>query len=451
MIEQWLPDNFDPELNPNLDLTNASLRSNPLIYYRGDDGLLYCAHLQAFYKNGKKGSKKVRGRLVPGEFERLLKHYFLEEDNPGIDFAAISTKDIATHLNYRDVDGLLKPITPKAFLKNYRDNKGTFRPSFTHKKSGVGQNVFFMAYFDKDLNPEVNPDKENKFSLTKIRYRRKDGKIGTISIYGFMDILLRNDGVFVEPRVRERRTSVGLMRDLPAFMNWVDRDINSHINFETLKQTDQTTPIYYYDGEIRHHIAPISWVRNYEKNGVFVRTTMRYKEYAWDNPEFRRLYNSNSSLNPEIDPRKLRKTNKTKISIHVSDHVVKNYSVKSIIDNIKRHNGKFIPPIRIPEEKSLAVKFPESLLFWSPKNSVTPYEVSPNSGHQYEFICPRCGHHFSKALKNFAYSDPKCPQCRDEGKEGIEPMMPENIPFAIYAHVQGAQNDTIQDNDAAST
>ena len=61
----------------------------------------------------------------------------------------------------------------------------------------------------------------------------------------------------------------------------------------------------------------------------------RPKRFNTDDVKFRRLFDQ--QLNPGIDPRGLKTTDKTKITIRLSEHVNRTISVKSFCENTKAH------------------------------------------------------------------------------------------------------------------
>ena len=103
---------------------------------------------------------------------------------------------------------------------------------------------------------------------------------------------------------------------------------------------------------------------------------------------------------------------RSKIDIKIND--LDNGGVKTIVpERFFRPKGKWIPnDAAVKKEKSLGVIYPDSILYWSNKNEMTPYDYYCNSNKKVYWKCNNGKH--DDYLREIAQSKIKhfeCPEC----------------------------------------
>lgn len=436
---------FDPTLNPNLDISMLHVSNyKDRIFYMRKNGDIGSTTASDFMKNLRTHGvyiepKKSAQRSLAID-DPVFNTWFDAELNPDIDLTKLCRHNCKVEILYKRKDNQIGGITANSFFRNIKKNHGCFVESKKLKKiksSLAIDDPIFREWFDPEINPDIDISKIVKWNTEKkIKYIGRDNKIHGISAKKFFDNVEKNNGVFIEPNHLKRKAVMEEMNyrtpwDFPVFREWFNQELNPEID-PTQLQFDSNIRIRYVVNEYTHAFFTVKgFFRNIEEHkGLFqpVKTNVEIKKifWKWFDPK----------LNPTIDPFLIKVGDtKTKMKYKDVEGNIHDIIVGNFFHNVRK-NGDFIPlkMTRIIEGVNDAATIdPEIILFWDEKkNKQQPNKISPNTGHQYHFICPYCGYEFTKQIKNIAGKSPKCPQCHDKEKpqKNIKDM-PSDVAFLL--------------------
>lgn len=444
---------FKQELNPNIDPYSISISAEwPHIQYVRIDGSNAEISPRRFVSIIKKNGKFVE----PKKCQRCDPQWCINDDvfmkkfdtelNKHINFKLLKSNDKNTILSFVDKSENIRTTTAHSYYLNVKRNGGKHADNSDKRIHYAIENPYFCSFFKQELNPNIDLSRIRcSDSKTVLHYVMENGNEGYIKPKTFFKNIERNNGIFVESK-RNIKASKTLAIDDPSFKKWYEPELNPDIDIKKLSK--------YANAKIRHHDADgdiysiklSNFFRIIEKNGgLFVEPKRKNletpvhgykKDTAMANPLFEKTFNT--VLNAEIDLLKIMPSHAhPKLKYYNDNHEIDMIRPVDFFNNVKRNNGVFIKGKHhektISGETDAATKDPEIELFWDwKKNSKKPTELSPYSGREYYFVCPYCGHEFTKRMKNIAGKSPKCPQCHDgfQRKEQST-KMPSDVAFLL--------------------
>ena len=431
---------FNKELNPNIDIDCLSAKSKEQIKIKLNDNKTIERRVRSITAN----LEKNKGKYLPREGNPAKEvpgflNVFNPELNPDIDIDALYTKSSAKIKISLD-NGRIIQRQVNSIVKNLNKNNGhlsIIEPQLMKDIPG------FLEIFNQELNPDVDIDTLTVEEGKKIKICLESGSVVERTLKNIAYNLKSNNGKYVS------KENI-FAKDIPAFLEIFDPKLNPDIDLNTLKmfEHDTSIKIKITDEEIVE-IQMRNIMKNIKRNnGVFISQKIYHhkKNYmrAIDSPEFSKWIIKEN--NPDVDLDNLGMHDSKTDLVYIDEHGIKRtIKANSFFRNVKRNGGKFISRYSItsnprkgqlvraviPGINDAQTLDPDIILFWG-NNKKGPDEISPYTGHQYNFICPYCGYEFRKAIKNVAMKSPKCPSCYDNGFENKEiKNMPVDVAFLL--------------------
>ena len=360
--------------------------------------------------------------------------------NPGIDMMQVRRSDTKTLLNGIGRRGLAIQQTPSNFFRA-QVRRMEHREKLKSDTSGRHWNMQlawddpgFRDFFDPTLNPDINILTLYRTSKVIIRYYETSGEIGESMIGP-----LFRSGHFRRPYACRKYVYA---MEFPDFVDAVTPELNPGIDLSKLKRNDNKTRVrVYLDSGIIGTII----VKGYFAH----RAHAKHDPEEWEHfIHARKYYEQNKDKHVSGDPNFWQyclepdknfynnavKTSKAKVRMRCN----KNHPVFRVsIGNFYSHNEKIneICPYctgkKVEQGVNDAVTLdPEIALYWDPKNGSCDCVIV--NSKRYSFVCPFCGHRFTREINVIVGQHPKCMICKDTGiveSHGRYNMAPPDIPF----------------------
>lgn len=441
---------FDPILNPDLDISTLHVGDHKnRIFYMRKDGEIGSTTASTFLRNLKEHGTYIEPRvnisypLPPRKLameESVFLEWFDTTLNPNIDLSKLYCSDDKITILYKRKDDKIGTMTAKSFFRNVKRNNGCFveaRTLVSHKTFFAIDDPTFRNWYNPEINSDIDIEKVSKWNTKqKVKYVGSDNKIYDIHVNAFFYNINRNDGIFVEPnhsgnnsnRKKSLKKIYKTPWKCPIFRDWFNQELNPEIDPIQLTFSSKMEIRYIVNKYTHSFMTVEQFFRNVNKhNGVFRprkdNIILKKIFMEWFDPE----------LNPTIDPFLIKMADRN-VRLKYKDFSGNTceISINGFFCNARKH-GKFMPPVKVIDDfNNAATLDPELLLFWDEKrNKKDPSEISPNTSHEYYFICPYCGYEFTKQIKNIAGKSPKCPQCHDEKKQKKIKGRPSDVAFLL--------------------
>ena len=278
---------FNKALNPDIDLSTLYVSDSVKeIFYERNNGEIGSITAQVFFNNLKRNN----GIFIEGKKVKVSHHMLAIDDpifekwfdpvlNPHIDLSKLFRTDCQVNISYKRKDGRIGEIKTNSFFNNIKRNNSIFVEGRACKRSSPQLAIddpVFCEWFDPILNPHIDTSKLYRGDeRVKISYKRKDGQTGKITASSFFRIIKRYNGIFVEPKIADRkRDSCCLAINSPIFRKWINLKLNPDIDIFNLSRYDEKHKIKYIgdNGKICS-ISVKSFFQNVERNGgIFTKT-----------------------------------------------------------------------------------------------------------------------------------------------------------------------------------
>lgn len=387
----WYQKEENPEVDP---WTLRIIDKEPLLRHVEPDGTVQMISVLELFTRGnwyidRKQCSKPDLAMEYWEFQE----WFQPEYNPDVDPWTIHIRDKEPILVHRHENGAVQRISPFCL---FIGNKWKLVKSHG---SMAGDYPIFMFWFQREMNPGVDPYKLSKSDETTILYHvYENGKIQrTTARKLFMDNLW-------ELKHFHRQ----LAADDPRFRRWFQPDHNPHVDLATLKRWDSKTKVY--------HAFPNGYVRAITPYSLFQSGLFdeRLQMMAMDYPDFRAWYQP--EYNPGLDPWTLKVSDReTSLAHEEEDGSSSCTTVRDLFESrgwemfdentFFRGTGWMIDATVMDKEIELFLPDKEQAnkLKRCYKNSL------------FQFTCPLCGSEFEKNVGRMINTHPKCPICSDTG------------------------------------
>ena len=371
--------------------------------------------------------------------------------NKGINLEQLWQGDSRTKINIKLENGSIITRQVCSICNNLNKNNGIFIPALsrTPAEKYAMDVKGFIEIFNQELNPNIDIN-QLLYTDNSTILIAADNRVFERTVYSICRNLDHNNGIF-KPRLNCYTGKKKYAKDIPGFTELFNPKLNKDIDLETLSKNDKGTMKIDVDGKkiIERRISTVCknlirnngiYKDNRRNNGIYKdnrnkslkrRTILKVREkYAKDVPGFMELFDK--SLNQDIDIDTLTSNSTKKIYFYNKEGTVISRIVVNLCRNLSKNKGHFVERPKVIQGVNDAETLdPELALFWG-NNKKKANEISPYTGHQYNFLCPYCGYEFRKAIKNVAMKNPKCPQCHDTGFENKNTNnMPSNVAFLL--------------------
>ena len=321
----------------------------------------------------------------------------------------LSISDRKTKIKYLGEQEKIEETTVFNFFINYKRNNGIFVKKGKRKiRSLACEDIGFMKWFDRGLNPHVNLKKLSRWdNKTIIYYRGNEGRIKQTKACTVFLNIEQNGGIFKE----NNRGQLAI--DDPGFKRWFDQRMNPEINLQELKKNDNHTLIKYEGNNGKTKNTTVNrYFDNVKRNGGVFKD-INYGQLACEDENFMKWYDQD--LNSHININTLLRSNRNIPIYYRTDggeieHIYAySYFQRSVYTGKKKPRKKHKhayydkPPIEMD---------PTLIFYWN-EDSLELKSVSWKSTRKYHFICPFCGAEYFEYIQEFTMRIPKCSECKD--------------------------------------